>query len=180
MSSDMFNRFIILLAASVALLSNQAGAQARRFGGAVGVGVQGGEALEANLAVSIGVTTGFEIGTLVFGATADGFTITSGAGSNDRYRTETFANGTTACRDTRNGQFAQRSKCSGEPVVVFSPLVEAGFRVRRDHPVVFSAGYRFGQLSSPTVAISKMPQDEHWVLRALLSKYGLMFVAGLH
>lgn len=61
-------------------------------------------------------------------------------GDNDRYEEDTFSNGQTRCRDTTNGQFADKEKCDNTAVKAYGK-VEATYSI----PMVaeFGGGARF-------------------------------------
>lgn len=66
------------------------------------------------------------------------------AGEDDgRYRQETFDNGQTVCRDTSNGQFADKENCSGDLDVAAYGKVEASYRI--GGKVEVGVGARFGE-----------------------------------
>lgn len=76
--------------------------------------------------------------------------------TNSRYREETFSNGSKVCRDTSNGQFADKENCSGTGF-------DYGFIVKTDYDILdkfaIGAGVRLGNKSDVFLTLrSKLTQ----------------------
>jgi len=73
-------------------------------------------------------------------------------GDNDRYEEDTFSNGQTRCRDSRNGQFASDSKCDNAAVKAYGKI-EATYTLLGG--IEFGGGARFsGEKVRPYGTIS--------------------------
>lgn len=126
------------LAAAAASLILASGGQAAAAGW--GLELNGAEAYE---------TTGVELGGGYRFASGN-FSVTPvvGAliyqGENSRYRSETFKNGNTVCRDISNGQFADDTNCNNTAAEAYGRL-EAGYRFKS---VGIGVGGRFSDSGS--------------------------------
>ena len=106
---------------------------------------QGNFLVEANLAYvdkewggELGAGFGVNIGVLRLRAVGGAFLH---EGDNDRYSRQTFNNGQSRCRDSRNGQFADDDLCSNT-AAEFYARAEAAFAV--GNTVEIGGGARFG------------------------------------
>lgn len=86
-------------------------------------------------------------------------------GDNDRYRQETFSNGTEVCRDTTNGQFAKKENCDNTAVKAYGKL-EAAARFKQFE---IGAGVR---VSSETTAygLASFEISDQLALKAFAGK----------
>lgn len=139
-------RIACLAIAAIVIASGQAVAQEPSKSGG---GASPGEGLDLTAEIAgaqIADLTGVELG---LGARygVGGLRLTGMVGGflhpnqDDRYRSETFANGNTVCRDTTNGQFADDANCAAE-VAAYGKL-EASWLF--DGGLEVGAGARFSE-----------------------------------
>ncbi len=96
-------------------------------------------------------------------------------GENDRYRSETFNNGRIVCRDTRNGQFADKDNCNDAAAKAYGKL-EAAYRFGKS--LELGAGVRLSDETTPYGAIG-VYASETLIVRGFAGKdhYGAGVIA---
>jgi len=156
-------RIVALLGtAAFLVVSSVASAQSRTVVGAIGA--QHLQSDGAGLSMLLGV--GLARSTFVVSLPVE---LTILPNSDSRYRTDTFSNGQSRCRDTSNGQFADTSLC-GPRVVAGMSLDALGFvKTDSSHALGFGAGYRVGPSAGPFAAAQfsfGLPSATSWNLKA--------------
>lgn len=82
-------------------------------------------------------------------------------GDNDRYRRETFSNGSHVCRDTSNGQFADKDDCDNTAVKAYGKL-EGAVRFKQ---VEIGGGVRLSSKTAP-YGLASVAVSEQFALKA--------------
>lgn len=97
-------------------------------------------------------------------------------GAKEGYRSETLSDGRDVCRDTSNGQFADKSNCvSLDVFYAFSANVNY-FIKRQEFMIYAGPGYRLGDATTPYLNVGVifdpdyMGNDYHWFGKTSMGK----------
>ncbi|MFT6661347.1 MAG: hypothetical protein ACJA0K_001339 [Maricaulis maris] len=98
----------LVAALAIALFASDSGAQTTGWSPTGEIGIAHAGEITGS---EVGVGARYAVSDIRLTGIVGGFIYPN---SDDRYRSETFNNGNTICRDTSNGQFADESRCAAD------------------------------------------------------------------